>query len=201
MRSECRANGTPIYILKLMGAPGMRKNSMRGRRESASKSERRLKKPPRNRAPAKVSHGRLSTLKRSPENDKLYKPVDPKDPEIIALAESIRRNGVREPLVITKDKFIVSGHRRHVAAAVAGLKTVPMIEVDVRRRDDLDAFVRLLREHNRQRDKTAAEKLREEIVSVSPADAYSNLQQYRRAKAALNVVPLDLGDIKVRKNI
>src|SRR4051812_33327328 len=149
----------------------MRKDSMRGRRASASKSERSPKKAWRNRAPTKVRHVRLSTLKRSPENDKLYKPVDPKDPEIVALADSIRRHGVREPLVITSDKFIVSGHRRHMAAALAGLKTIPVIEVAVRRRDDLDAFVRLLREHNRQRDKTLAEKLREEIVSISTADA------------------------------
>ena len=32
----------------------------------------------------------------SPENEKLYRPVDPKDPEIIALAESVRRDGILE---------------------------------------------------------------------------------------------------------
>ncbi len=54
----------------------------------------------------------IVTLKPSPENDRLYRPVDPEDPEIKKLAASIAQRGVLEPLVVTEDLFVVSGHRR-----------------------------------------------------------------------------------------
>ena len=58
----------------------------------------------------------------SPENDKLYKPVDPDDPGIRELAKSIREHGIKEPLIVTKDGYIISGHRRFAAARLAGLE-------------------------------------------------------------------------------
>ena len=63
----------------------------------------------------------------SPENAELYRPVTPDDPETIRLADSIRAEGVKEPLVITQDNYILSGHRRHVAARMAGLDKVPVV--------------------------------------------------------------------------
>src|SRR5947207_1173652 len=100
----------------------------------------------------------------SPENDKLYRPVDPDDREIIALAESIGTHGLQEPIVVTVDGYILSGHRRHAAAKLAGLGTVPCVmRRDVSRRADPDAFLTLLREHNRQRIKTLDERVREEV--------------------------------------
>ena len=59
------------------------------------------------------------------ENDRLYRFVDPSDTEIIALVESMQAQGVLEPLVLTEDGYIVSGHRRCAAAKLAKLKTVP----------------------------------------------------------------------------
>ena len=44
----------------------------------------------------------LDDILPSPENDKIYRPVDPTDPDIIALAESIRENGILEELVVTE---------------------------------------------------------------------------------------------------
>ena len=90
----------------------------------------------------------------SPENDKLYKPVDPDDPEIIALTESIREHGIKEPLLVTSDGYIISGHRRFAAARLAGLQTVPCRVEPIERVRDHDRFVRLLRECNLQRVKT-----------------------------------------------
>ena len=90
----------------------------------------------------------------SPENDQLYRPVNPDDPEIRSLAKSIREKGVLEPIVVTLDDFILSGHRRYAAAKLAGLKTVSVRRYPIRRTDDVDAFVVLLREYNRQREKT-----------------------------------------------
>jgi hypothetical protein len=52
---------------------------------------------------ARVLHIPISDIEPSPENLQLYRPVDSDDPDIIALAESIRIYGVREPLVVTLD--------------------------------------------------------------------------------------------------
>lgn len=93
---------------------------------------------------------------------------------------------MREPIVVTLDGFILSGHRRRCAALVAGVPTVPVRHESVRRKGKNGlvnpAFVVLLREHNRQRDKSLDEKLREELVTVSPADAYSALLRHRAAQ-------------------
>ncbi len=39
----------------------------------------------------------ITDIRPSPENDDLYGPIDPADPDIRALAKSIRKYGVREP--------------------------------------------------------------------------------------------------------
>jgi len=69
----------------------------------------------------------------SSENEELYQPVDPADPEIVELACSVKAHGVQEPLILTADHFIVSGHRRLVAAKLAGLAAVPCKMLDLRR--------------------------------------------------------------------
>ena len=79
----------------------------------------------------------VEKLRPSPENNELYRPVDPSDPEIIALADSIRElNGIQEPLIVTADGYIVSGHRRFAAAILAGLKAVPCRVLDFRKDED-----------------------------------------------------------------
>ncbi len=125
----------------------------------------------------------LDAIRPSPENDLLYRPVDPEDPELIALAASIARFGVKEPLVVTCDGWIVSGHRRYAVAALAGLKYVPCRIEPLRRSDDLDQFVRLLREYNRQRTKSLDEQLCEEVISFDPQAAHQALREHRRRKS------------------
>lgn len=56
--------------------------------------------------------------------------IDPN--ELIGLADSIRENGVIQPLIVTKDKqsdnyLIIAGERRFRAAQLAGLKYVPIV--------------------------------------------------------------------------
>jgi ParB-like chromosome segregation protein Spo0J len=110
----------------------------------------------------------LSAIYPSPENDRIYRPIDPADPELVALAASIRQHGVIEPIVVTLDGFILSGHRRYAAAELAGLIEIPCRVKAINRADDVARFVVLLREHNRQREKTNEERLREEIISINP---------------------------------
>ncbi len=138
----------------------------------------------------------------SPENDRLYRPVDPDDPEIITLAQSIREHGVQEPLALSRDGYVISGHRRLVAARLAGLDTLPcLVRDDVSRADDRDGFLRLLRECNRQRTKSFAEKVREEVVSANPEEAYASLIVHRDEAANSDLSGfrcVDLGETKTR---
>src|SRR6516162_5367025 len=90
----------------------------------------------------------LEAIRPSPENELIYRPVDPEDPEIQKLAESIATHGLREPIVITNDHFILSGHRRHVACRLAGLSQVPCRIENISRTSP--EFERLLCEYNRQ---------------------------------------------------
>lgn len=134
----------------------------------------------------------------SPENDKIYAPINRKDPELRELVKSIRKRGVLEPIVISRDGYIISGHRRYAAAVMAKLTTVPVrVRADVSRIERLDAFVKELREFNRQRVKTADERVREEIISVDPDAAYQNLVEYRREK--LTMISFPVGEIEMGK--
>lgn len=143
----------------------------------------------------------LSELKPSPENDLLYRPVDPKDPDIIAMASSISKIGLRDPIVHTIDDYILSGHRRHVAAGLAGLETVPCRVEPFRREDEPDRFLLLLREYNRQRDKSFAEKLREELVTISPHSAHASLIAHRKEAATVTVKSITITGTTTRAAI
>ncbi len=143
----------------------------------------------------------IEWLKPSPENEQLYRPVYPDDPEIIALADSIEADGIQEPLLVTRDGWIVSGHRRHVAAQMAGLQEVPVLFHPIRKDEDHDEFMRLLRECNRQRVKSFDEVLREEVVSANPDEAYQALVEHRQAKAKIDHTTIKLRGKKHRAEI
>ena len=121
----------------------------------------------------------------SPENDQVYRPIDPQSPEIIALAENIREHGIKEPIVITRDRFILSGHRRYAAAKVADLSTVPCRFEPISREDDRDEFLRPLCVYNLHAQKSLDERLREEVISADPEEAYLSLLDHRRYKARI----------------
>lgn len=127
----------------------------------------------------KVTQVSLSEINPSPENDRLYRPISQNDPEIIELAKSIAQHGLKEPIVISADNWILSGHRRFAACCRLKMDEVPVRIEPIRREDDIDAFVVLLREFNRQRDKTLDERLREELVSVDSNAAYRSLVEHR----------------------
>ncbi len=156
--------------------------------------------------PAEFDHDRIlqvpvKWLKPSPENEKLYRPVNPNDPEIIALAESIEADGIHEALVVTRDGWIISGHRRHVAAKRAGLAEVPVRFHPIRKDDDHDEFMRLLRECNRQRVKSFDEVIREEVISANPEQAYQSLIEHRTRRAKIDHKTIKLRGKKHRAEI
>ncbi len=136
---------------------------------------------------APVSTVAIGDVTPSPENDEIYRPVDASDPELIALAKSIRTDGILEPLVVTSDSYILSGHRRYAAAQLAGLEEIPVRVDPIRRTDDRDRFIARLREHNRQRTKSLSERVCEELISTNPDEAYQSLVDQRRAASRVSV--------------
>lgn len=74
------------------------------------------------------------------------------------LVASIAASGVLVPLAIKGDGTIISGHRRHAAAIRAGCADVPVVVVSFA--DELDERQAII-EHNRQREKTLTQRMRE----------------------------------------
>jgi hypothetical protein len=130
---------------------------------------------------------RIGAVKPSPENDDLYKPVDPTDPGILELKDSIVELGFKGSIIASKDGYILSGHRRHVAADLAGLKKIPVTIENIKRelkgRKINPRFVKRLEMYNRQRVKSLDEQLRESVIKADPRDAHRVLSEYRERRA------------------
>jgi len=126
----------------------------------------------------KTVRKRVESLKPSPENTEIYRdPFD--DPDIDKLANSIKKNRC-DPLVITSDNFIVSGHRRHVALRLNDQQFVQChVLPHPRSYWTHDEYVLLLREYNHQRNKTVAEQVREELIDIDPDAAHAALCSQR----------------------
>lgn len=133
---------------------------------------------------------RLGTLTAAELNGKIYKPIDPKSERVQALAKSIRAEGLLQPLHITTDNVIVSGHTRAVACYVAGLEIVQVIREPFA--STVPNFAALLVAHNDQRLKSPQEQIKEAIASIDANDAHNKLlaarrtvtqQQYQRLSA------------------
>lgn len=118
-----------------------------------------------------VEYRNIIDVHPSPENDDLYQPVSDDDEEFVSLIESVKADGILDPIIITEDGYILSGHRRRAAAMRAGLDVVPVrIQRGVRWDETpTDEFRRLLAEFNvSQRRKTAGERLRERLAITEP---------------------------------
>lgn len=127
-------------------------------------------------------------------NDELYDPIDPSEPSFLALVRSIQEHGILEPIVVSADGYILSGHRRHAAAEHLGLaRIVVRIRHDVSYLGNREEFLRLLASYNRQRVKTTTEQLHEEVVLMSPAPS-ARVRQFRRESAAIH----DNGVVELR---
>ncbi len=125
----------------------------------------------------------LDRLRPATINNTIYKPVSPDDESIQKLALTIEEDGqVLESLVVTTDGVIVSGHRRHCAAGLAGVREVPVRRINIRSTDP--RFEKYLVTFNQQRVKTPAEQIREEVVRTSPDDAHNALLAAQRIEEA-----------------
>lgn len=93
---------------------------------------------------------RLDTLKIHPSNSLIYTPTD-----LSELKKSLQAFGQFEPIAVTKDGLIISGHRRFAAMKELGWETC-----DVRIIDPPNEIIALI-EHNRTRVKSVQDILNE----------------------------------------
>jgi hypothetical protein len=141
----------------------------------------------------------IDQIKPAPENGAVYSAISWDDPDICELANSIKEHCLNEPILISKDGFIISGHRRRVAAALAGLRRVPVRIYPISRAEEPERFVRLLVAMNTQRIKTTSDLLHETIVKTDPKEAHQQivnqrLEKARRAGWTLSAIdPNDIG--------
>lgn len=149
--------------------------------------------------PGQVSILPLAAIWPCPQNDDLYKPVRLDDPEFLDLVASVREIGLQEPIVVTTDYMVLSGHRRREACKQAGIALVPCRIVPIRSSDP--RCLRLLREFNRQRVKSFDEILREQLVTANPDEAHRVLLEHRRKAAKLSVDSMAIVGEKTRCTI
>jgi hypothetical protein len=138
-------------------------------------------------------------LKPSLVNNKVYKPVDSDDPAIIDLARDIAEKGILVPLVVSNDGYILSGHRRCVAAIRAGLTVVPCRRRKIMHTDP--GYLDLLVSYNNQRVKDRGEQLREVLIKTNPDEAYQKLIDYREKQVELKTETISVGTRGKRKKI
>jgi hypothetical protein len=106
----------------------------------------------------------IGRLKPSPENEEIYGPINfQTDPALQLIVDSIERLGLEEPLIVTADNYILSGHRRFFVLKHLGWTHVPVRFVKVRRDESTD-YHRLLAQYNPQRVKSVAALLSEEFL-------------------------------------
>ena len=132
---------------------------------------------------ATVVRVRLSAIRPCPENNDVYGGLSLSDPDVADLLASIRASGLLEPLRVSKDNYLISGHRRRFCALLAGLETVPVIRDPISYANDHEAFLRLLVEANSQRKKTSGMLLKEAVMRIDPEQAVDELRQERQAAA------------------
>ncbi|VTR94109.1 Uncharacterized protein OS=Planctomyces maris DSM 8797 GN=PM8797T_17002 PE=4 SV=1: ParBc [Gemmata massiliana] len=140
----------------------------------------------------------LDSLKPAKINDAVYKPISLDDPSIVALSKDIRSKGVLQPLDVTLDDVIVSGHRRRGASIVAKLKTVPIRRIHLQSTDP--RFESFLVSFNQQRVKSIQETIREEVIRTSPEAAHLALLANRRTEVQASLKKVQDAKLRVLKS-
>lgn len=143
-----------------------------------------------------VQYRNIDQIKPSPENAEIYGDVV-RDTQFANLVSSIDEHGLAEPLIVTLDGFILSGHRRYEALRSLRQAKVP-VRVENVRRENNPHFVRLLTEFNPQRVKSAGILLREALLRAEPDDP---LVLEHKQRASIEDIPVDFSAVGKSKRV
>lgn len=148
---------------------------------------------------ARIVRKRPASLKPSPENELLYRERTPEDADYARLVESVQKDGVQAPLLVSRDNYIISGHQRQKAAIETERFSVPVIVLSLRRADHTpDEWLAILREHNAGREKTFDELVREKLVDIDPDEAIDQIvdDEAKRTRASLELIEIGKKEMK-----
>jgi hypothetical protein len=136
----------------------------------------------------------------SPENETLYRKRGANDADFARLVESVRREGVQAPLLVSMDNYVISGHQRRRAAVITERFVVPVISLNLRRADHTgDQWLAVLREHNCGREKTFDELVRERLVDIDPEEAIAHIVDDRVKRSRARVAAIDISDREMKR--
>jgi hypothetical protein len=152
------------------------------------------------------SHLSVAIIRTAPENDLIYDKFGIANADDCALTISIRDNGMQEPLAVSADLYLLSGHRRLAAARYLGMKSVPVRLVKDLVFQDLDTQTKLetLRRFNQQREKSPGERIREKLLEIDPKEAHQELKRRRLDASKMqgaNDANVRMGAVKTRAAI
>jgi|GEM_PF-1979644 len=122
----------------------------------------------------------IEEINEAVENSNIYSDFTLQNEDDKFLYLSVRDKGILQPLQISTDGTLLSGHRRLYAARHVGLEHVPVIieAVQWKGLSNQDR-VKLLSEYNQQREKDFNERLRESLAKTDPEAAYRHIKQCR----------------------
>ena len=146
---------------------------------------------------------RTDFIRPADENSFIYNRFSLANDDDRGLVEDIKRNGILTPLTISTDGVLLSGHRRHAAARMLRMETVPAhIHPVMFMAMEKDARYKLLRSFNQQRDKTFDEATAEALLSVNAEDASDAALIYRIKRERVSVESnVTMGAMKARAEI
>lgn len=99
--------------------------------------------------------------------------------DITDILESIKRNGIRTPLIINENRIIISGCRRWKAALQLGLTSVPC---EVRSFENEDEETKAILDFNLYRNKTFSQRMKEAelLIEIESKRAKKRMLSGRR---------------------
>jgi hypothetical protein len=141
-----------------------------------------------------ISHFPISSITVAVENNLIYGRFAISNDDDYQLFGSVKAHGIAEPLVLSADGILLSGHRRLAAAKYAGLSSVPVRKLDIHFLAlPSDEKLKILQRYNTQREKSFEETVRERLVKIDSKKAHADLLRQRIARL--------MADIPMEKNI
>ena len=138
-------------------------------------------------------------LKETPENWTIYRKPSASDPAFIELCESVLEHGINTPLEVSSDNYVISGHRRLLAALESGIEEVPCLfdkSVVMEEMSGPDRIALLVERNKGTRIKSPAEQYLEAAAAVDPEQAIREAQA-RKAEVLNKVKTCGLGEVEI----
>jgi hypothetical protein len=151
----------------------------------------------------RVTLRKIGTIFETPENWTIYRKPDLNDRAFTELCDSIRESGINTPLELSSDGFIISGHRRFIAAKKCGLAEIPCFVDRAVVMGDLAVAERvtLLTERNKGiRIKSDGELYLEAAAAVDPDEAVRKATA-RKAQVLNKVKTCGLSEVQTAGSI